>query len=151
MPLFGVGLVAAAECSLAELKARLTALEVGREADHKLCDERDRRYEQRATSQDSAVAMALKASELAQTKSDQGLEKRLDNLNELRQMMIDQTAQFARSDMMHSTFKALEDRMQGLADLVHQNVSRTTGVQQAWGYLVAIAGLGIAVAAMIFK
>ena len=114
-------------------------METAHSALRELLEERDKRYEDRAKSQDEAVDKALKAANQALDKALFALEGRLSNLNELRQVVVDQGKDFARSDEVELMIDTLKDRMNGLADLVHAQVlqreARGAGVKDVWAYL----------------
>jgi hypothetical protein len=130
--------------SLAELTARVVALEAGLTALRQVLDERDKRYSQRSESQDLAVASALQTSEKAIIKAEAATEKRLEGLNELRSMAEDQAKYFARTEVINPRIDALDV-------LVKASMARRGGVQEAWGQFAVAAGLIIAATALYFR
>jgi hypothetical protein len=128
--------------------ARIIALEAGLVAFRELMDERDKRYTQRSIAQDTAVAAALATSKEAVTKAEVATEKRLETLNELRQVVLDQSKDFARSSEMKLIIDAIEKRIAALAEAVGANTARGGGIKDMIGYLVGVGGLGIAALAV---
>lgn len=138
-------------CTMTQLAARVTALETHFIAFEKLLDERDKRYQQRSDGQDKSVSTAMDASKEAIIKAETATEKRLESLNELRGAMADQSKDFARLAEMNLLFSAVEKRITAITDLVQTQISRGTGMKDLGAYVVAGAGLLIAMAAVWFK
>lgn len=133
--------------SHAELLARMVAIETDLRAYKEMMGERDLRYTQRAQSQDDTVALALSNANRALEKADMVLEKRLDNLNELRGIVGDQSKEFARASEVSLSLKALEDRQVRVSELVQQMTARGGGMRDLWGYIIAaLAVVGTLVA-----
>jgi hypothetical protein len=113
-----------------------------------ILDERDKRYAQRFTDLETALRAALAASEKAIGKAEVATERRFEGVNEFRQTLSDQAAQF----MTRSEAVALTDRnteriqdqaklLQALTDRVNRSEGRGSGFSAGWGYLVAAVGL----------
>jgi hypothetical protein len=75
---------------------------------NRVCDERDRRYEDRFHAQDEKTTLALAASEKAVNKSDTALEKRFDNTNEWRAAMQDRDREQMPRAEIEQRFSALK-------------------------------------------
>ena len=133
-----------------ELEARIVALETSIAAFKDLMEERDERYAQRATSQDTAVAAALATSKEAVTKAETATEKRLEALNELRQVVVDQSKDFARTAEVKLVINAIEIRVAAIAESVNNSVVRGGGMKEAFGYVVGIGGILIAALTVYF-
>ncbi len=58
-----------------------------------------------------AIALALSAAEKAVDKANEANEKRLDGLNELRQLASDQAATYARKDVTEQRLETLNERV----------------------------------------
>jgi hypothetical protein len=138
-------------CPPAELKARLVAQESAFLAFKELMDERDRRYEQRSNSQDIAVGSALATSKEAVDKAETATERRLEVLNELRGVVVDQAREFARKTEVDLLIKGIVERIDALTSLVNTQQAHGGGIKDAFGYVVAAAGLLIAVIAIYFR
>jgi hypothetical protein len=132
------------DCSLDELKAQLVALESRFTGFKELMEERDRRYAQRAASQDDAVAKALETSKEAVTKAESATERRLETLNELRGVVVDQARDFARKAEVQLLVDGIEKRVEGISKAVTEMAAHGGGIRDALGWLVGIAGLVIA-------
>jgi uncharacterized membrane protein len=127
-----------------ELTSRVVALESDLRALRQVLDERDARYSQRAASQDDAVNVAMTAAEKAVAKAETATEKRLEGLNELRDMATDQAKNFARNDVITPKIAALEDMMKA-------QIAHGSGTKDAWAYVVGIGGMVIALLAVYFR
>jgi hypothetical protein len=114
-----------------------------------LMEERDKRYSQRADSQDKAVATALATSKEAILKAETATDKRLEGLNELKGMAQDQAATFARISEVNLRFDAVNKTVEQLSDTIKQKVAATSGMKELWGYIVGAVGVLLAVAAII--
>ena len=142
-------------CSHTELIARVTELGGNILSFKELMDERDKRYAQRAASQDQAVALSLAASEKAITKAEQATERRLESLNELRGVVVDQSKDFSRAAEVKLAFDAIANRITGLSELVHtfstQQTSKAAGAREVISYLVGAGGIIAAFLAAYFR
>ena len=132
------------QCSLNELQTRLATLESGLQALRDVLTERDLRYTQRASAQDTAVAAALATSKEAVTKAEVATEKRLEVLNELREVVVDQSRDFSRKSEVQLLIDGMEKRIEVLATLVSTREGHGGGVKEAIGWMVGAVGLGLA-------
>ncbi len=107
--------------------ARLTALEAKYKSALRLEKERDRRYNQRSVAQDDAVKAALATSKEAVVKAESATEKRFDSVNEFRQTLSDQAANFLGRNEYSASHKALEDKVSALAERIATNESSAKG------------------------
>jgi hypothetical protein len=105
-------------CSHGELVTRETALEAKLAAFEQLMDERDKRYNQRATAQDEAVKSALNTSKEAVTKAEIATEKRFEGVNEFRKTLSDQAADFLSRKEYEATYTSLKDKMDGISNRI---------------------------------
>jgi len=133
-----------------ELEARIVALETSIAAFKDLMEERDERYAQRATSQDTAVAAALATSKEAVTKAETATEKRLEALNELRQVVVDQSKDFARTAEVKLVISAIEIRVAAIAEAMNTSVARGGGMKEVFGYVVGVGGMLVAALTVYF-
>ena len=99
-------------------------------------DERDRRYRERFESQGKAIDTALIATE-----------RRFEGVNEFRKTLSDQAGTFATRDQV----EALRTLMAAMAARLDRQEGRSTGLGAGWGYLVAAAGVVIAVVSLIIR
>jgi hypothetical protein len=106
-------------------------------------DERDKRYAQRFADLETALRAALAASEKAIGKAEIATERRFESVNEFRQTLTDQAAQFmTRTEALALTDRNTERiheqgaRQQELADRFNRSEGRGTGITAGWGYLV---------------
>lgn len=113
-----------------------------------LFDERDKRYAQRFTDLETALRAALAASEKAIGKAEIANENRFRGVNEFRQTLSDQAAQFmTRTEAIALTERNTERirdqgvRHQELADRFNRSEGRGTGITAGWGYLVGAVSL----------
>jgi hypothetical protein len=102
------------------LKSHLTAI----------YDERDLRYQQRFDAQTKAVEAALLAAKEAVIKAELAMEKRFDGVNEFRETLSDQAAQFVTL----AQFTELKER-------VDRSEGRSSGLNAGWGILLGAAAL----------
>ncbi len=136
---------------------RVVALEAGLTALHHILDERDIRYDQRAAAQDRSVATALEAAEKAIAKAEMSTEKRFDSVNEFRATLADQAALLmprAEFSVQHASITdkldVLEKRIGEMQQSISSILARGGGLKDAWGYLVAGAGVILAGIAIYF-
>jgi hypothetical protein len=138
-------------CPPAELKARLVAQESAFSAFKELMDERDKRYEQRSSAQDTAVESALATSKEAVNKAETATERRLEVLNELRGVVVDQSREFSRKSEVDLLINAIGGRIDTLTSIVNAQQAHGGGIKDAFGYVVAGAGLLLAGIAIYFR
>jgi hypothetical protein len=144
-------MMSADACPPAELKARLVALESAFSAFKELMNERDKRYEQRSSAQDTAVESALATSKEAVNKAETATERRLEVLNELRGVVVDQSREFSRKSEVDLLVNALGGRIDTLTSIVNTQQAHGGGIKDAFGYVVAGAGLLLAGIAIYFR
>ena len=131
-----------------DLTERLVALENKLQALRDVLTERDLRYSERAKSQDEAVATALATSKDAITKAEIATDRRLNILNELRQVVLDQAAEFSRKpevkllvDGIEKLIDSLDKRVDLLASQVDKQRAHGVGIKDAFSYAVGVVGL----------
>ena len=120
--------------------------------------EKDKRDQQRFDAQgqaltaallaaEKAVQTALVAAEKAVTKAETANEKRFESVNEFRKTLSDQAASFpSRVEL-----QALAERVSDLATRMDKTEGRSTGLNAGWGYVVAAAGIIVAVLAVLLR
>jgi hypothetical protein len=119
--------------------------------------ERDERYTQRFEAQETAITTAMNAAEKAVNaamaaaekavaKAEAATDKRLEGMNEFRATLSDQQSTFVRQDVADTRFKGIEAQIAILNSQASKSEGRGTGLNQAWGYIIAIAALGFAAA-----
>jgi phosphopantetheinyl transferase (holo-ACP synthase) len=92
-----------------------------------LLDERDVRYQQRFEAQTKAVEAALLAAKEAVIKAELAMEKRFDGVNEFRETLSDQAAQFVTL----AQFADLKER-------VGRSEGHSTGMNASWAVMVSV-------------
>jgi hypothetical protein len=97
--------------------------------------ERDVRSEQGERASRQAIESALEAAEKAVAKSEVGTVKQMDQ----------------QSAQMHTTTTALESKISDVKDRLTLIEGRTTGSGQVIAYLIAAAGIGIAVVSLVTR
>ena len=108
-------------------------------------DERDRRYEQRFSAQEEATRAAFRAADGALTKAETVMIRDKDQANEWREAMNDREKTFMPRAEYQAEHRALSDRITLLTG------TRQSGFNAAWGYLLGVLGLAVAVAAVLLK
>ena len=116
-----------------------------------LAREKDLRDEQRFEAQTSAINAALLAARDAVNKAETATERRFEGVNEFRQALSDQTGTFITRVEFEAQRKAAEDRMRELAARVDRAEGRGGGMAAGWGYLVAAAGVVVAVVSILVR
>jgi len=118
--------------------------------------ERDRQYTQRFDAADKAVAAALAAqheataaafaaANTAVVKAETANEKRLDSVNEFRAQLKDQAATLSTRAEVTVQFKAMEDKVAAIQQLVTAAEGRGQGANNLW--ILILGGLGLLVVA----
>ncbi len=145
------------KCSSSELLARVVALETNLKALREVLDERNKRYELRASTQDNAVKSALDTSEKAITKAESATERRFEGVNEFRQTLADQASRLMPRSEYTVQHQALEDKVSTSEARINQLqndilalLARGGGMKEAWGYVGIITGLIIAAVAGVY-
>lgn len=103
-----------------------------------LLAEADLRYQQRFDAQTKAVEAALLAAKEAVIKAELAMEKRFDGVNEFRETLSDQAAQFVTL----AQFTELKER-------VDRSEGKSSGLNAGWGYLAGAVGAVAAVIAVV--
>lgn len=130
-----------------------------------LIDERDNRYEQRFSAQqtalkdalsaaEKAVAAALMAADRAVAKAEAAAERRFESVNEFRQTLSDQTNTLLPRAEADSRFQNIIDKVESLSKSIDRREGQSRGLNMGWVILVAAVGaLGviISIAAMFLK
>jgi len=128
-----------------------------------LLAENDRRYQQRAvtqeqaikdalTAQKEAIAAALAAADRAVAKAEGAAEKRFEGVNEFRGQLADQQrtlmprqeadAEFrAIRGEMNASISAINDKLSEMAERMNRSEGRSTGLNAGWIYLIGGIGL----------
>jgi hypothetical protein len=111
--------------------------------------ERDERYGQRFSDLETALRAALAASEKAIGKAEIATERRFESVNEFRQTLGDQAAQFMTRTEATALTDRNTERIQEITDRLNRSEGRGTGVSASWGYLVGAAVLVATVIAIV--
>lgn len=98
-------------------------------------------------SQAEKVALALAAADKAVTKAEAATEKRFEGVNEFRAALNDQTRLQVTTDKFDSVVDGLNGRIRSLEARIEKAEGSRSGGRDVWGYLVAAAGIVIAVIA----
>ena len=93
------------------------------------------------TSDKEAIALALNAAEKAVTKADIANEKRLDGLNELRQLTNDQAANFVNREVAEQRWAQHEEFIRTLTDRIAAIEGRMTAIAAAAALLGIASGM----------
>ncbi|MBA2682351.1 MAG: hypothetical protein H0U76_28655 [Ktedonobacteraceae bacterium] len=109
-----------------------------------------------------AVDTALSAADRAVTKAETAAEKRFESVNEFRQTLTDQAGTFIPRGEAAAVFKSYDDKLEAMRvsfeksnDALSKEISnlresrsevngKASGANAVWGYLVAIAGIVLA-------
>lgn len=102
-----------------------------------LFEEREVRYQQRFDAQTKAIEAALLAAKEAVVKAELSTEKRFEGVNEFRQTLSDQAAQFMTRVESEATTDRNAERIQELANRINRSEGRGAGLNAGWAYLVA--------------
>ena len=116
-----------------------------------LLAERDRRYTERFDGQEQANKVALEAAEKAVLKAEDAAGRRFDSVNEFRQTLSDQAAQFVTRKEVEALFLGVNATLGRLETGAAASAGRGAGVSALIGYLIGAGGLVIAVAAMVLR
>lgn len=115
-----------------------------------IIEERDARYAQRFTDMERALMAALTASEKAIIKAEMSTEKRFESVNEFRNTLSDQAAQFMTRNEAHALLQRVSDRVDDMTARLNALGSREdvrtgkgAGLSAGWLYLLgAVAAIG---------
>jgi hypothetical protein len=116
-----------------------------------IIDERDRQYRERWESQEKALAAALAAVKEAVEKAEAANGARFASVNEFRQTLSDQTATFMPRAEFDRAIGSLNEKLDVLRAYKDSDAGRTMGLSSGWGALLALVGVGIAVASIILR
>lgn len=109
------------------------------------------RIEEKLAAQKEAVTFALKSSELAINKAETATEKRFDAVNEFRQTLADQQRTFMPRTEGEVRFAAIEEKINSIISSQTLGEGQRSGGDQVWGYIVAGAGVLVAIIALLMK
>jgi hypothetical protein len=107
----------------------------------------DMRFQSVNMTTNSALASADKATLKAET----AVEKRLEGLNELRSMALDQQRTFiprAETDIIN---KSITDRLDKIENKITAIDGKEVGLSQGWGWAVGVIGIIATIIAVIFR
>lgn len=104
----------------------------------------DRLYGQRFDSGDRAVNAAMAAANAATSKAESAVEKRLEGLNELRGMAVDQGRLLMPRLEQEKVNQTIVDRIVVVENMMRESSSRKSGSRDSIAYIIAGAGLLIA-------
>jgi tetrahydromethanopterin S-methyltransferase subunit G len=106
-----------------------------------LLREQEKRFEQRLSDMQIALAAALAAVEKATVKSELAVESRLTGMNEFRSQMADQQATLVRKSEVDYRFDALEKKVDTAIAQLQTSKGREAGLGLAWGIVVVVVTL----------
>ena len=120
----------------------------------RVMDEREKRYEEQFRSIRDSMALALASAEKAVLKAEGASDKRFDSVNEFRQTLADQSAHFARSDLVNARLDNLEARLVELTNSVTSfhasQLSKAQAYSSGFGFIATTIGIvGAIVGAVI--
>ncbi|MEW2267793.1 hypothetical protein [Streptomyces sp. NPDC047868] len=100
-------------------------------------NERDLRYQQRFDAQTKAIEAALLAAKEAVIKAELANDKRFEGVNEFRQTLSDQAAQFMTRTEAEAAISRNTERIQDLTDRLNRSEGHGQGLNAGWAYLLA--------------
>lgn len=100
-------------------------------------------------SQAEKVALALNASDKAVTKAEVATEKRFESVNEFRGQLDDQAKQLVTRVEFNALRDSIVDKVDEIRRHADRDQGRGAGLQQGWGYLVALISVAIAIVSVI--
>lgn len=106
----------------------------------RLLSERDRRYTERFEGQENANGIALSAAN-----------ERLERMNQFRDQLTSQAASFVTRDTLDAELKSVHSVLTRLENADAATTGKSTGVTTLISYGIAVAGVLIAIAAIVFK
>jgi len=124
--------------------------------------ERDRQYSQRFEAQEKSTTIALAAAERAVQaaltaakeavqKAEMASEKRFDSVNEFRNTLKDQQLTLMTRGEAEARLKDLDRRISELATEMVRRASESRGAGELWGIIAGVAGILIAIAAVVLS
>jgi hypothetical protein len=111
----------------------------------------DRRHSQQIEDMDQRHGQRFDAQQQALAITATALEKRLDGLNELRQMAGDYAARSMPRAEYEASHQGLTTRINDIAEAVTALQARSAGSRVMWGYIIAIISVAAAVVVAIVK
>lgn len=97
-----------------------------------------------------AVAAALQAADLARTKAELASDKRFEAVNEFRATLADQTATFIPRGEYSEIQKAMDLKIQTVADQVRDQRAGRAALASGWGYFLgALAAVSTIIAIVL--
>jgi hypothetical protein len=112
-------------------------------------EEREKRYNQRFTDLETALRAALAASEKAIIKAETATERRFDSVNEFRQTLTDQAAQFLTRDVFDVEMKTLRERHQEITNQLSISAGKGAGLHMGWLILAAAVPMIASIIAVV--
>lgn len=103
------------------------------------------------SAQEKAVTAALIAAERAVNKAEAAQEKRNEATNEFRGQLSDQAANLMPRREAQVLIDALAEKVTIMQRRVNETGGRAAGLNDAWGYLIGVAGIIAAVVALIVR
>jgi len=94
---------------------------------------------------------ALASADKATLKAESAVERRLEGLNELRGMALDQTRTFIPRAETEIINKSFSERLKRVEDNLIINTSRGGGITQGIGYIIAIVSFIITIIVFFLK
>jgi hypothetical protein len=128
------------------LSAKLSSLE-------KTSDEREERNKERFTAAKETIAVAMTAADKAIVKAETATEKRFDSVNEFRQTLSDQAAQFMPRTEYRISHEALSEKVDGVVGRLtalesSKEATIKTGSQFA-AWIFGVIAIAISLATLI--
>lgn len=135
--------------SLKELfEHRLSSLE--KHIDQKFA-EADKRYEQRFSATQTAMSAALAAQQKAVEVAESVGEKWRQNANEWRATLSDRDKKFMMEETARAELKVYDARIRSVEEKVKIGEGRGAGIKDMTGWLFGAIGIGVAIAAIVFR
>lgn len=116
-----------------------------------LLDERDKRYEQRFASQMDATQSAHANANMAVSKAETAIEKRLENTNEWRAAMSDRDQKLMPRSEYEAAEKGFRTEIKTLTDRLNRSEGRGLGLQAGWGYLGGAIVIGSIIINLVMR
>ncbi len=104
----------------------------------------DRRLTEAVAAQDRANTIALQAAEKAVLKAETASEKRFEGVNEFRQTLSDQAANFVTRKEVEALFAAVNGTLLRLDTSASADHGKSAGADYAWRAIITVIGLLIA-------
>jgi hypothetical protein len=114
-------------------------------------DALDRLTEARSRAQDEKVTLALASAQTAVTKAEVATERRFEGVNEFRQTLSDQAAQFVTRREFEQLREANADRIREMQTRLDKTEGRSGGLSNVLGYAIAAAAVVVAVIAVVTR